>query len=72
MPPCVSAIAGHLACDPQCATGARRGREGAEAVLKLRALVGNGDFDGYFAFHLKQEKTRSHDRRCQRPKPRAA
>jgi hypothetical protein len=26
-------------------TGARWGLEGAEAVLKLRALVGNGDFD---------------------------
>ena len=34
-------------------TGARWGLEGAEAVLKLRALVGNGDFDDYFTYHLK-------------------
>ena len=54
-----------LACDPQCATGARWGLDGAEAVLKLRALVGNGDFDDYSAFHLKQEKTRNHDSRYQ-------
>ena len=29
-------------------TGARWSLDGAEAVLKLRALVGNGDFDDYF------------------------
>lgn len=28
--------------------------DGAGAVLKLRALAGNGDFDEYFSFHLKQ------------------
>jgi hypothetical protein len=53
-------------------TGARWGLDGAEAVLKLRALVGNGDFDDYFAFHLKQEKTRNHDSRYQQPAPKAA
>jgi hypothetical protein len=37
-------------------TGARWSLDGAEAVLKLRALAGNCDFDKYFAFHLKQEK----------------
>jgi hypothetical protein len=46
-------------------TGARWGLEGAEAVLRLRALVGNGDFNDYFAFHLKQEKRRNHDSRYQ-------
>jgi hypothetical protein len=42
-------------------TGARWGLEGAEAVLKLRALAGNGDFDDYFDYHLQQEKHRNHD-----------
>jgi hypothetical protein len=49
--------------------GARWGLEGAEAVLKLRALVGNGDFDDYFAYHLTQEKRRNHDSHYQQPEP---
>jgi len=53
-------------------TGARWGLDGAEAVLKLRALVGNGDFDDYFAFHLKQEKRRNHDSRYSYPETPAA
>jgi hypothetical protein len=53
-------------------TGARWGLDGAEAVLKLRALVGNGDFDDYFAFHLKQEKRRNHDSRYGYPETPAA
>jgi hypothetical protein len=48
-------------------TGARWGLDGAEAVLKLRALVGCGDFDDYFAYHLEQEKLRNHDSRYQQP-----
>jgi hypothetical protein len=48
-------------------TGARWGLDGAEAVLKLRALIGNGDFDDYFAFHLRQEKQRNHDSRYRSP-----
>ncbi len=31
-------------------TGARWSPDSAEAVLRLRALAGNGDFDDYFAF----------------------
>jgi len=50
-------------------TGARWGLDGAEAVLKLRALVGNGDFDDYFAFHLRQEKRRNHDSCYRSPEP---
>src|SRR5258708_2025192 len=43
-------------------TGARWGLDGAEAVLRLRALVGNGAFDDYFAFHLRQVRRRKpHD-----------
>jgi hypothetical protein len=52
-------------------TGARWGLEGAEAVLKLRALVGNGDFDDYFTYHLTQEKRRNHDSRFHQPEPQA-
>ena len=53
-------------------TGARWNLDGAEAVLKLRALVGNGDFDEYFAFHLEQEKQRNHGSRYSQPAPLAA
>lgn len=41
-------------------TGARWGLEGGEAVLKLRALVINGDFDAYWDFHEQQEYQRNH------------
>lgn len=41
-------------------TGARWGLAGAEAVLKLRALVSNGDFDDYWSWHLQQEYQRVH------------
>ena len=36
-------------------TGARRGPDSAEAVLKLRALISNGDLDDYWSYHLSQE-----------------
>jgi len=39
-------------------TGARWGLEGAEAVLKLRALRANGDFPRYWHYHLAQERHR--------------
>jgi hypothetical protein len=32
-------------------TGARWGLTGAEAILKLRALHANGDFDEYWPYH---------------------
>jgi hypothetical protein len=44
-------------------TGARWGLDGAEAILKLRALCSNGDFDEYFTFHLAQEHQRIHTSR---------
>ena len=44
-------------------TGARWGLDGAEAVLKLRALKANGDFDTYWRFHRAQERTRLHETR---------
>jgi hypothetical protein len=44
-------------------TGARWGLDGAEAVLKLRALKSNGDFQEYWRFHLAQERKRVHEAR---------
>jgi hypothetical protein len=41
-------------------TGARWGLEGAEAILKLRALTANGDFEKYWRFHLRREHERVH------------
>ncbi|MCT9084810.1 ISKra4 family transposase [Streptomyces fulvoviolaceus] len=39
-------------------TGARWGLTGAEAVLKLRALNDNGDFEEYWHYHLAREHER--------------
>ncbi len=50
----------HLVKDRMEVTGARWGLEGGEAVLKLRALVINGDFDAYWDFHEQQEYQRNH------------
>ena len=44
--------------DRLCITGARWGLEGAEAVLTLRAVTSNGDFDEYWRFHLAREHQR--------------
>jgi hypothetical protein len=53
----------HLVKDRMDITGARWGLAGAEAVLKLRALRCNGDFDEYWQFHLRQERRRVHESR---------
>jgi hypothetical protein len=50
----------YLVKDRMEITGARWGLEGGEAVLKLRALYINGDFDAYWDFHEKQEYQRNH------------
>ncbi|MFV5997179.1 ISKra4 family transposase [Streptomyces sp. NPDC056231] len=55
----------HLVKDRLDITGARWSLAGAEAVLKLRALISNGDFDPYYAWHLKQEHRRVHQARYQ-------
>ena len=47
-------------------TGARWGLDGAEAILDLRALVSNGDFDPYYTHHLDQEQQRNHHSRYHR------
>ena len=50
----------HLVKDRMDLTGARWGLEGAEAILKLRAIRANGDFDEYWRYHLNQEHHRVH------------
>ena len=50
----------HLVKDRMAITGARWGIQTAEAILKLRALHANGDFDQYWAYHLHREHQRNH------------
>lgn len=50
----------YLVKDRMERTGAFWRVEGAEAVLRLRALRASGDFDEYWHFHLAQEKQRNH------------
>ncbi len=50
----------HLVKDRMDITGARWGLDGAEAVLRLRALRTSGDFGTYWAFHEQQELARNH------------
>ena len=53
----------HLIMDRMAITGARWGLDGAEAILRLRALRSNGDFDEYWRFHLRREHQRVHHAR---------
>src|SRR6266498_1896462 len=55
----------HLIGDRLDISGARWGLDGAEAVLKLRAVRTNGDFDRYWHFHLARENHRVHTPRSQ-------
>ncbi|WP_344443667.1 ISKra4 family transposase, partial [Streptomyces kunmingensis] len=48
----------HLIGDRLDITGARWGLDGAEAVLQLRALISNGDFDSYWHCHTAREHQR--------------
>lgn len=41
-------------------TGARWSLEGAEAILKLRALHASGDLQDYFTFHRDQQRRRNY------------
>ena len=50
----------HLVKDRMDITGARWSADGAEAVLQLRAVSANGDFDDYWRYHLGQERKRVH------------
>jgi len=50
----------HLVKDRMAVTGARWSLNGAEAVLRLRALHSSHDFDEYWSFHEAQEYERNH------------
>jgi hypothetical protein len=50
----------HLVKDRMEVTGARWSLNGAEAVLRLRALRSSHDFDEYWTFHEAQEYDRNH------------
>ncbi len=53
----------YLVADRMDITGARWSVNGAEAVLKLRAVRTNDDFDDYWKFHLTNERHRVHKTR---------
>jgi len=53
----------HLVKDRMDITGARWGLDGAEAILKLRAIRANGDFPSYWGYHVDQERRRVHESR---------
>ena len=53
----------YLVKDRMDRTGARWSLTGAEAVLRLRALLASGDFDAYWKFHLLRQKQRVHETR---------
>ncbi len=48
----------HLIGDRLDITGARWGLQGAEAILTLRAVIANGDYDDYWRYHLAREHQR--------------
>src|SRR6185437_8980068 len=56
----------HLVKDRMDITGARWGVPTAEAILQIRALQANGDWDDYWNYHLQREHHRNH------PRPRAS
>jgi hypothetical protein len=53
----------HIVKDRMDNTGARWDLNGAEAVLKLRALRANGDWHDYWKYHLAAEHQRVHQSR---------
>ena len=60
----------HLIGDRLDITGARWGLQGAEAILTLRAVISNGDFDDYRRYHLAQEHQRLYPGTTQGQSPR--
>ena len=60
----VEGACGHLVKDRMEITGAfwEVGQDGAEAVLKIRALDKSNDFEDYWASHTQQEQLRRHNR----------
>jgi hypothetical protein len=56
----IEGVCRHLVKDRMAITGARWGLEGGESVLRLRALLLNGDLDDYLDFHKTRELERNH------------
>jgi len=56
----IEGACGHLVEDRMNLTGARWSLQGAEAVLRLRALRSSGDFDEYWRLHERAEYERNH------------
>jgi hypothetical protein len=50
----------HLIGDRLGIAGSRWGIEGAEAILRLRAVIDNGEFEAYWEVHLRCEHNRVH------------
>lgn len=50
----------YLVKDRMDRTGARWSLEGAEAVLRLRAIWASDDFEAYWRFHISREHERNH------------
>jgi hypothetical protein len=50
----------HIVKDRMDITGARWSLDGAEAILRLRALIATGDFEAYWRYHLRREHERIH------------
>jgi hypothetical protein len=48
----------HLIGDRLDITGARWGLQGAEAILTLRAVIANADYNDYWRYHLAREHQR--------------
>ena len=57
----------HLIGDRLDITGARWGLQGAEAILTLRAVIANGDYDDYWRYHLACEHQRLYPGTTPRP-----
>ena len=55
----------HLIGDRLDITGSRWGLEGAEAILRLRAVIDNGDLETHRAVNLHREHERVHQSRDQ-------
>jgi hypothetical protein len=61
----IEGAARHLIGDRLAITGSRWSVEGAEAILRLRAVIDNGDLEAYWSYHLHCEHDRVHQARDQ-------
>ena len=53
----------HIVNGPHGHNGRTMGPGGAEAILRLRAIIASGDFDAYWHYHLRREHERIHHAR---------